>query len=103
MTEGVKKNVMTNRARAPLTRVPRESTHPFPVKSVAAFAVEESSLPSFEYVADSLSDFRVLQRSAVIANCRQPDAGPALRLGDNHLVGVGIDDEVSIVGHDNDL
>ena len=58
---------------------------------------------AFKDLADVLSDDWVLKATADIGHLRQPSRPVCAGVGDDDLVGIGVHDEVRVVGHDDDL
>ena len=73
------------------------------MEPVAALTIQKCSLTALKNIANRSADLRILDGTAPICHRRQATARIGLRGRHDYLVCIGIHDEVSIMGHDDDL
>jgi hypothetical protein len=69
----------------------------------AASALLKGVRSALKHLATSLSDLCILQAAGLVREFRQLPLLKAIARGHNHLVDVGVDDEIGIVGNHDDL
>jgi hypothetical protein len=73
------------------------------LKAISLSTIFKGSSSAFEDVAHCATDLGVFQGTALIFESRHEASERWSRSGDDHLVSIGVDDEVRVVGNDDDL
>ena len=77
--------------------------HFLPFKAISSFPFQKRPLPSLQNIAYCGPDVRVFERTSGIINERKLALLRGLARGDDHLVRVRVDDQIGVMGYDDDL